>query len=59
MTVTGPGPIRFIEVAPSKQHLIIASNVGDPQLWHIMNNSLVHTFKGWFYLNFYYIKDSK
>ncbi|XP_055622084.1 protein qui-1 isoform X3 [Toxorhynchites rutilus septentrionalis] len=46
MTVPGPGPVRCIEVSPSKQHLILAPKVGDPQLWHIMSNSLVHTFKG-------------
>lgn len=49
MTVSGPGPIRCIEMAPSKQHLIIVSKVGDAHLWHIMSNSLVHTFKGIFY----------
>ncbi|XP_062708711.1 protein qui-1 [Aedes albopictus] len=46
MTVPGPGPVRCIEVSPSKQHLILSPKVGDPQLWHIMSNSLVHTFKG-------------
>ncbi|XP_055611687.1 protein qui-1 isoform X2 [Uranotaenia lowii] len=46
MTVPGPGPFRCIEVSPSKQHLILSPKIGDPQLWHIMSNSLVHTFKG-------------
>lgn len=46
MTVTGTGPIRFIDVAPSKQHLIISPRSGDVQMWHIMNNCLVHTFRG-------------
>ncbi|XP_053677511.1 protein qui-1 [Anopheles nili] len=46
ITVPGPGPVRCIEVSPSKQHLILSPKVGDPQLWHIMSNSLVHTFKG-------------
>lgn len=46
MTVTGTGPIRFIDVAPSKQHLIISPRTGDVQMWHIMNNCLVHTFRG-------------
>ncbi|XP_037046627.1 uncharacterized protein LOC119081650 [Bradysia coprophila] len=46
MTISGPGPIRCIVVAPSKQHLVIAPKTGDAQLWHIMSNSLVHTFKG-------------
>lgn len=46
MTVTGTGPIREIAMAPSKQHLLIATKTGDVQLCHIMSNSLVHTFKG-------------
>lgn len=46
MTVSGTGPIRSITVAPSKQHLVISPQVGDAQLWHIMSNSIVHTFKG-------------
>lgn len=46
MTVSGTGLIRSIVMAPSKQHLIIAPQVGDAQLWHIMSNSIVHTFKG-------------
>ena len=46
MTVTGTGPIRFIDVAPTKQHLIISPKTGDVQMWHIMNNCLVYTFKG-------------
>ncbi|XP_055702272.1 protein qui-1 [Phlebotomus papatasi] len=46
MTVSGTGQIRTIDLSPSKQHLIIGPKIGDVQLWHIMNNSLVHTFKG-------------
>ncbi|XP_058061583.1 protein qui-1 [Anopheles bellator] len=46
MTVPGPGPVRCIAVSPSKQHLILSPKVGDPQMWHIMSNNLVHTFKG-------------
>ncbi|XP_059616881.1 protein qui-1 isoform X2 [Phlebotomus argentipes] len=46
MTVSGTGQIRTIDLSPSKQHLIIGPKTGDVQLWHIMNNSLVHTFKG-------------
>lgn len=50
MTVSGPSPIRGIALTPSKQHLVIAPNSGDVQLWHIMSNNLVHTFKGkWFF----------
>lgn len=54
MTVSGPGPIRCIELAPSKQHLVISPKTGDAQLWHIMSNSIVHTFKGEliFFINF-------
>jgi len=46
MTVTGTGVIRAVCVAPSKQHLILATNSGDVQQWHIMSNSLEHTYKG-------------
>ncbi|KAI8128861.1 putative WD repeat-containing protein [Lucilia cuprina] len=46
MTVSGTGPIRDVCVAPSKQHLILATKSGDVQLWHIMSNSLEHIFKG-------------
>lgn len=46
MTISGPGPIRYIEMAPSRQHLIVVPKTGDAQLWHIMSNSLVHTFRG-------------
>ncbi|XP_046810063.1 protein qui-1 [Lucilia cuprina] len=45
MTVSGTGPIRDVCVAPSKQHLILATKSGDVQLWHIMSNSLEHIFK--------------
>lgn len=46
MTVSGQGPVKSIDLSPCKQHLIISPKTGDPQLWHIMSNSLVHTFKG-------------
>ncbi|VVD03875.1 unnamed protein product, partial [Leptidea sinapis] len=34
------------QLAPSGQHLVLAPSSGDPQLWHVMSNSKVHTFKG-------------
>ncbi|KAG7299949.1 hypothetical protein JYU34_016975 [Plutella xylostella] len=37
---------RLLQLAPSGQHLVLAPSAGDPQLWHIMSNSKVHTFKG-------------
>ncbi|EDW02743.1 uncharacterized protein LOC6560627 isoform X2 [Drosophila grimshawi] len=46
MTVSGTGVIRAVCLAPSRQHLILATNSGDVQQWHIMSNSLEHTFKG-------------
>ncbi|XP_030246906.1 NACHT domain- and WD repeat-containing protein 1 isoform X2 [Drosophila navojoa] len=46
MTVTGTGVIRAVCLAPSRQHLILATNSGDVQQWHIMSNSLEHTYKG-------------
>ena len=51
ITIPGSSPVRCIEVSPSKQHLILSQKNGDPQMWHIMSNTLVHTFKGEF---FYY-----
>lgn len=45
MTVPG-GAITHFEVSPCKQHLIIARKTGDPQLWHIMSNRIIGTFKG-------------
>jgi hypothetical protein len=45
MTVPG-GPITSFEVSPCKQLLIIARKTGDPQLWHIMSNRIIGTFKG-------------
>ncbi|KAG5678699.1 hypothetical protein PVAND_008347 [Polypedilum vanderplanki] len=45
MTVPG-GAISQFEVSPCKQYLILAKKTGDPQLWHIMSNTLVGTFKG-------------
>lgn len=38
--------IRLLQLAPSGQHLVLAPSAGDPQLWHVMSNSKVHTFKG-------------
>lgn len=35
-----------MEATPSCQHVVVVPDVGDPQLWHIMTNDLVHTFKG-------------
>lgn len=49
MTVPG-GPITHFEVSPCKQYLIIARKTGDPQLWHIMSNRIIGTFKGWLWL---------
>lgn len=40
------GGARLLALAPTGQHLLLAPEKGDPQLWHIMSNSLVHTFKG-------------
>lgn len=31
---------------PSAQHIVVLPAAGDPQLWHAMSNTLVHTFKG-------------
>lgn len=45
MTVPG-GPITHFEVSPCKQYLIIARKAGDPQLWHIMSNRIIGSFKG-------------
>lgn len=45
MTISCPGPIRHIELAPSRQHLIVVPRTGAAQLWHIMSNTLVHTFR--------------
>uniref|UniRef100_A0A8D9ERW0 Uncharacterized WD repeat-containing protein alr3466 n=1 Tax=Cacopsylla melanoneura TaxID=428564 RepID=A0A8D9ERW0_9HEMI len=38
--------INLIETTPSGQHVIVVPHEGDPQMWRIMSNSLVHTFKG-------------
>ncbi|XP_063361352.1 protein qui-1 [Cydia amplana] len=44
---TSPGAgARLLQLAPSGQHLVLAPAAGDPQLWHVMSNSKVHTFKG-------------
>ncbi|XP_052750430.1 protein qui-1 [Galleria mellonella] len=37
---------KLLQLAPSGQHLVLAPSAGDPQLWHVMSNSRVHTFKG-------------
>lgn len=39
--------VRLIECTPNGQHVVVVVNT-DPQLWHIMTNQLVHTFKGKF-----------
>ena len=31
---------------PGGQHVVVVPTNGDPQLWHVMSNSLTHTFKG-------------
>ncbi|XP_033234767.1 NACHT domain- and WD repeat-containing protein 1 isoform X1 [Drosophila pseudoobscura] len=46
MTVSGTGVIRAVCLAPSRQHLILATSSGEVQQWHIMSNSLEHIFKG-------------
>ncbi|KOB52374.1 putative WD repeat-containing protein, partial [Operophtera brumata] len=38
--------VKLLQLAPSGQHLVLAPKTGDPQLWHVMSNSKVHTFKG-------------
>jgi hypothetical protein len=37
--------VRLIESTPSGQHVVCVVD-SEPQLWHIMSNQLVHTFKG-------------
>lgn len=37
---------KLLQLAPSGQHLVLSPSAGDPQLWHVMSNSRVHTFKG-------------
>lgn len=37
--------VRLVESTPSGQHVVCCVDT-DPQLWHIMSNELVHTFKG-------------
>lgn len=49
LSVGGSSPgsgARLLQLAPSGQHLVLAPSTGDPQLWHVMSNSRVHTFKG-------------
>ncbi|XP_069684220.1 protein qui-1 [Periplaneta americana] len=41
-----PAGVKLIEPTPSGQHVVVIPNTGDPQLWHVMSNSLTHTFKG-------------
>lgn len=43
-TLNAPG-VRLVESTPSGQHVICVVDT-DPQLWHIMSNQLIHTFKG-------------
>ncbi|BES93370.1 WD domain, G-beta repeat [Nesidiocoris tenuis] len=45
-SVVCPSGVRLIEPTPSAQHVVIVPPSGDPQIWHVMSNSLVHTFKG-------------
>ncbi|XP_057334739.1 protein qui-1 [Microplitis mediator] len=45
-TLTCPQNVKFVEPAPTGQHVIIVPDQGDAQLWHVMSGQLVHTFKG-------------
>lgn len=38
--------VKFVEPAPSGQHVIIVPHDGDAELWHVMSGQLVHTFRG-------------
>lgn len=43
--------VRLVEPTPCGQHVIVVPTVKadghiDPQMWHIMSNALVTTFKG-------------
>uniref|UniRef100_A0A1B6DYW3 Uncharacterized protein n=2 Tax=Clastoptera arizonana TaxID=38151 RepID=A0A1B6DYW3_9HEMI len=38
--------VNLIQPTPSAQHVVVVTQTGEPQLWHIMSNTLVHTFKG-------------
>ncbi|CAG2053361.1 unnamed protein product [Timema podura] len=40
-----PSGVKLIEPTPSGQHIIVVPPLGDPQLWHVMSNTLSHTFK--------------
>lgn len=44
--ITCPQGVKLIEAAPSGQHVVVVPPQGDAQLWHVMSNQLVHTFKG-------------
>jgi hypothetical protein len=41
-----PAGVKPIEPTPSGQHVVVIPQIGDPQLWHVMSNSLTYTFKG-------------
>ncbi|GLV38693.1 uncharacterized protein CBL_05692 [Carabus blaptoides fortunei] len=43
-TLNAPN-VRMVESTPSGQHVVCVVDC-EPQLWHIMSNQLVHTFKG-------------
>ncbi|KAL1138690.1 hypothetical protein AAG570_008752 [Ranatra chinensis] len=45
-SVIVPGTVKQIEPTPTAQHVVITSQSGDAQLWHVMSNTQVHTFKG-------------
>ncbi|XP_014253729.1 NACHT domain- and WD repeat-containing protein 1 [Cimex lectularius] len=45
-SVVCPNGVRLIEPTPTAQHVVLIPNNGDPQIWHVMSNALVHTFKG-------------
>ncbi|XP_046664715.1 protein qui-1, partial [Homalodisca vitripennis] len=38
--------VGLIAPTPSAQHVVLVTLTGEIQLWHIMSNTLVHTFKG-------------
>ncbi|CAH0392958.1 unnamed protein product [Bemisia tabaci] len=44
--VTCNAKVLLIEPTPTAQHIVVVPQNGDPQLWHVMSNSLVHTFRG-------------
>ncbi|XP_075232823.1 NACHT domain- and WD repeat-containing protein 1 isoform X2 [Lycorma delicatula] len=45
-SVVCSGGVNLIEPTPTAQHVVVVPHTGDPQLWHVMSNTLVYTFKG-------------